>query len=190
MQCFRFNEIKNFDRMTAIVSTPQGCMFNNVKWLKCKHIWPVSLWHCDGLWWHRSGSNFFKVMACCLTAPRHYLNQCWRIINQFVITSISSIFGQSLTIPSWSNVTTCKPSCLKFKKKYVSPRKINEKYGVKNHDLLFMRLIKYSPPVFCDINDVTGINDIVKRCSVIITTITSSFMDVCINKPPLSNDAL
>ena len=27
--------------------------------------------------WHRPGSTLAQVMACCLTAPRHYLNQCW-----------------------------------------------------------------------------------------------------------------
>ena len=28
-------------------------------------------------WWNRSGSTLAQVMACCLTAPSHYLNQCW-----------------------------------------------------------------------------------------------------------------
>ena len=28
------------------------------------------------IWWHRSGSTLARVMACCLTAPSHYLNQC------------------------------------------------------------------------------------------------------------------
>ena len=31
----------------------------------------------DAIWWHRSGSTLAQVMACCLTAPSHYLNQCW-----------------------------------------------------------------------------------------------------------------
>ena len=30
-----------------------------------------------GLVWHRSESTLAQVMACCLTAPSHYLNQCW-----------------------------------------------------------------------------------------------------------------
>ena len=41
-----------------------------------------SLWPSDAIWWHRSGSTLAQVMACCLTAPRHYLNQCWLIINE------------------------------------------------------------------------------------------------------------
>ena len=31
----------------------------------------------DGIFRHRSGSTLARVMACCLTAPSHYLNQCW-----------------------------------------------------------------------------------------------------------------
>ena len=32
------------------------------------------------IWWHRSGSALALVMAWYLTAPSHYLNQCWLII--------------------------------------------------------------------------------------------------------------
>ena len=39
-----------------------------------------SLWPSDTMWWHRSGSTLVQVMACYLTAPSHYLNQCWLII--------------------------------------------------------------------------------------------------------------
>ena len=41
-----------------------------------------SLWPNDTIWQHRSGSTLFLVMACCLTAPSHYLNQCWLIISE------------------------------------------------------------------------------------------------------------
>ena len=30
----------------------------------------------------RSRSTLAQVMACCLTAPCHYLNQCWLMINE------------------------------------------------------------------------------------------------------------
>ena len=36
----------------------------------------------DAIWRHRSGSALFHVMACCLMAPSHYLNQCWLIIRK------------------------------------------------------------------------------------------------------------
>ena len=41
-----------------------------------------SLWPSDTIFWHRSGSTWVQVMACCLTAPSHYLNQCWLIISK------------------------------------------------------------------------------------------------------------
>ena len=45
--------------------------------VQCKGTW---LTHCglgssDAIWWHRSGSILAQVMACCLMAPSHYLNQ-------------------------------------------------------------------------------------------------------------------
>ena len=41
-----------------------------------------SLWLSDTIWRHKSGSTLAQVMACCLTAPSHYLNQCWLIISK------------------------------------------------------------------------------------------------------------
>ena len=41
-----------------------------------------SLWPSDTIWWLRSGSMLAQVMACCLTAPSHYLKQCWLIITK------------------------------------------------------------------------------------------------------------
>ena len=41
-------------------------------------IWRLnSLWPSNAIWQHRSRSTLTQVMACCLTAPSHYLNQCW-----------------------------------------------------------------------------------------------------------------
>ena len=41
-----------------------------------------SLWPSDAIWRHRSGSTLVQIMVCCLTAPSHYLNQCWLIISE------------------------------------------------------------------------------------------------------------
>ena len=38
-----------------------------------------SLWPSDAIQRRRSWSTSSQVMACCLTAPNHYLNQCWLI---------------------------------------------------------------------------------------------------------------
>ena len=44
--------------------------------------WINSLCPGDTIWRHRSESTLVQVMACCLTAPSHYLNQCWLIISE------------------------------------------------------------------------------------------------------------
>ena len=41
-----------------------------------------SLWPSDSIWRHKSGSTLAQVMACCLAAPSHYMNQCWLIISK------------------------------------------------------------------------------------------------------------
>ena len=41
-----------------------------------------SLGPSDAIWRQKSGSTLAQVMACCLTAPSHYLNQCWLIISK------------------------------------------------------------------------------------------------------------
>ena len=41
-----------------------------------------SLWPSDTIWRHTSRSTLAQVMACCLMAPSHYLNQCWIIISK------------------------------------------------------------------------------------------------------------
>ena len=41
-----------------------------------------SLWPSDAIWEHRTRSTLAQVMACCLTAPSHYLSQCWFTMNE------------------------------------------------------------------------------------------------------------
>ena len=41
-----------------------------------------SLWPGDAIWQHTAGSTLAQVMACCLMAPSHYLNQCWLVITK------------------------------------------------------------------------------------------------------------
>ena len=40
-----------------------------------------SLWLNDVQWREKTGSTLAQLMACCLTAPSHYLTQCWLIIS-------------------------------------------------------------------------------------------------------------
>ena len=67
--------------------------------------------HC-GLVTHKSESTLAQVMACCLMAPSHYLNQCWLIISKVrwhpSESNLQEIPQPSVTEISW------KISFLKF----------------------------------------------------------------------------
>ena len=43
--------------------------------------WVNSLWSSDTIWRHRHGTTWDWVMACFLTTPSHYLNQCRLLIS-------------------------------------------------------------------------------------------------------------
>ena len=46
-------------------------------WSKLNSLGPS-----DAIWRQKTGSTLAQVMACCLTTPSHYLNQCWLIISK------------------------------------------------------------------------------------------------------------
>ena len=48
----------------------------------------------DAIWRCRSWSTLVHVMACCLTAPSHYLNQCWLIISKVLWHSSEDIIAR------------------------------------------------------------------------------------------------
>ena len=50
-----------------------------------------SLGPSDAIWRWRSWSTLVQVMVCCLTAPSHYLNQCWLIISKVLWHSSEDI---------------------------------------------------------------------------------------------------
>ena len=52
---------------------------------------------------------------------------------------------------------------LKYFKKFCSAYNIEGKYGEKNSDLLFSRMLKHNPFVSCNINNTKEINDIVRQ---------------------------
>ena len=62
-------------------------------WCQCRCIIDVfhddinSLWPRDAIWRQMSGSTLAQVMACCLTAPSHYLIRCWLIISEVLLHS-------------------------------------------------------------------------------------------------------
>ena len=46
-----------------------------------KSYQPIQILPSDTIWWHKSGWTLAQVMACCLTAPSHYLNQYRLVTN-------------------------------------------------------------------------------------------------------------
>ena len=58
-----------------------------------------SLWPGDTIWRHGTRSALAQVMACCLTAPSHYLNQCWLIIGEVPWHSSQGIISRQVKIP-------------------------------------------------------------------------------------------
>ena len=74
------NAFENVCEMTAILSQPQ-----------CVN----SLWPRDVIWWQGSRSTLAQVMACCLTAPSHHLNQCWPMISEVLWHSPDSNFTEN-----------------------------------------------------------------------------------------------
>ena len=57
-----------------------------------------SLWPNDTIWQQRSGSTVAQVMACCLTASSHYLNQCWLIISNIQLHSSYGNFTRDTSV--------------------------------------------------------------------------------------------
>ena len=58
----------------------------------CYHEVFNSLRPSDAIWRQRTGSTLAQVMACCLTAPSYYLNQCWLIISKVLWHSCKDNF--------------------------------------------------------------------------------------------------
>ena len=75
-----------------------------------KGQWVYSLRPSDALWWHRSGSTWAQIMAWCLVAPSHYLNQCWLLINEVLWHSPESDFtsAQANMLYNWFESCTFK----------------------------------------------------------------------------------
>ena len=59
-----------------------------------------SLWPSDAIRQHKSGSTLDQVMACCLMAPSHFLNQHWLLISKLLQYSPRSNF----TVSTWATI--------------------------------------------------------------------------------------
>ena len=78
-------------------------------WLWCKWSQTFSpfyadnsLWPIDTIWWWITWSTLVQVMACCLMASSHYLNQCWLMVNEVLWHSPeSNLPGNTQDIYPW-----------------------------------------------------------------------------------------
>ena len=65
----------------------------------------------DAIWRWRSWSTLVQVMACCLTAPSHYLNQIWLIISKVLWHifnyTYTTVFSLILCCIAWVMFLLC-----------------------------------------------------------------------------------
>ena len=64
-----------------------------------------SLWPSDAIWCHNTLSILVQVMAWCLIAPSHYLNQCWLIMSEVKSLSEPVVTYYQMQPPSWINLS-------------------------------------------------------------------------------------
>ena len=76
-------------------------MLGKAAWLRLLSLRNNSLCPSDALQRYRSGSTLAQVMACCLTAPSHYLNQCNLIINVSWHSPEGNFAGNAQDIYPW-----------------------------------------------------------------------------------------
>ena len=62
-----------------MIRLPVHICVTRPQWVNVNSFWPSG-----AVWRHRSGAVLPQVMACCLTAPSHYLNRCWLIITSLL----------------------------------------------------------------------------------------------------------
>ena len=81
-RCVSWSAVSRYSRYVVYLCTP------NFKLTKKCTMRFISLWPCDAIWRHRSGSTL---------APKHYLNQCGLLISEVLWQSPEkSIFLKSL----------------------------------------------------------------------------------------------
>ena len=75
-------------------------------------LWFNSLWPSDAIWRHRSMSTLAQVMACCLTSPSHYLNQCWLMISEVLQHSPDGNFTENTSHICEASSSSHRSDCL------------------------------------------------------------------------------
>ena len=92
-----------------------------------------SLLPSDAKWRHRFGSTLVQVMACCLTAPSHYLNQYWLVICKVQWHSFEGNFTREIPQPSITKIGL-KITHPKFHLNLPGANELISKYSNKIHN--------------------------------------------------------
>ena len=85
-----YHQLESWEQISVLIGIPSFSFKKmHLKMLFAKMAAIFSRWRwfnwlrpSDVIWRHRSGSTLAQVMVCCLTAPSHYLNQCWLLISK------------------------------------------------------------------------------------------------------------
>ena len=94
-----------------------------------------SMWPSDAIWRQRSGSTLAQVMASYLTAPSHYLNQCWLIISPvtFILGQFHERCLNHQSLKSVDPSKIClKITCLKFHSNFPGANELIKDMGKIN----------------------------------------------------------
>ena len=83
----------------------------------------------DAIWRQRSGSTLAQVMACCLTAPSHYLNLRWFIISKVKWHSSKSKFTRDNSVINHWNY-------LKFHSNFPGANELNDRIMQLHDDVI------------------------------------------------------
>ena len=81
-KCMSVSDVISVIRWITTWRSISRDLLENSEWRRKGWWLIILLWPSDGIWWHRSGSTLAQVMACCLRATNHYLNQCWLTISE------------------------------------------------------------------------------------------------------------
>ena len=76
--------------------------------------WVNLLWPSDAIRRQGTESTLAQVMACCLMAPSHYLNQCWLIVRRAGLLWSQQDFEWRWSVPLFKCLTVLEFSFILF----------------------------------------------------------------------------
>ena len=129
-------------------------------WISCKTnvITTInSFWSSDNIWWQRSGSTLAEVMACCQTAPSHYLTQCWLIISKLQLTfKIGQFHKRCMPQPPPITKICLKNTYLKFHSNFPGANELKIISPIQINKIHHLHHIQLTHPSKANLDDFKG----------------------------------